>query len=64
MVNNYNKELKPELTPRQMLEYVVFRGSYLGNTIHEYPKTGFVKAKLSKTFNVNLNYFQIRAGLV
>ena len=63
MVNDYNKEFKPELTPKQMLEYGVVGGSYLGNTIHEYPKSWFVKAKLSKAFNVNLNYFQIRAGL-
>ena len=63
MVNNYNKEFKPELTPKQMLEYGVFGGSYLGNTIHEYPKSWFTKAKLSKTYDVNLNYFQVRAGL-
>ena len=60
MVNNYNKEFKPELTPKQMLEYGVFGGSYLGNTIHEYPKSWFPKAKLSKTFDVNLNNFQIQ----
>ena len=63
MVNNYNKEFKPELTPKQMLEYGVFGGSYLGNTIHEYPQSWFRKAKISKAFNVNLNYFQIKAGL-
>ena len=63
MVNNYNKEFKPELTPKQMLEYGVFGGSYLGNTIHEYPKSWFTKAKLSKTYDINLNYFQVRAGL-
>jgi len=31
--------------------------------IHEYPKSWFTKAKLSKTYDVNLNYFQVRAGL-
>ena len=46
-----------------MLAYGVFGGSYLGATINEYPKSWFVKAKISKTFNVNLNYFQVRAGL-
>ena len=61
-MNNYNKEFKPELTPKQMLEYGVFGGSYLGNTIHEYPESWFIKAKLNKTFDVNLNYFQIKAG--
>ena len=48
--------------PKKMLEYGVFGGSYLGSTIDEYPKSWFVKAKLSKTFNVNLNYFEIRSG--
>ena len=42
---------------------VYLGGSYLGATINEYPKSWFVKAKISKTFNVNLNYFQVRAGL-
>ena len=30
MVKNYNKEFNPELTPKQMLEYGVFVGSYYG----------------------------------
>ena len=63
MVKNYNKEFNPELTPKQMLKYGVFGGSYLGNTIHEYPKSWFTRARLSKTFDVKLNYFQIQAGL-
>ena len=61
--NNFNKIFKPDLTPKQMLNYGVFGGSYLCNTIHEYPKYWFTKAKLSKIFDVNLNYFQIRSGL-
>ena len=63
MVKNYNKEFNPELTPKQMLEYGVFGGSYLGNTMHEYPKSWFTRARLSKTFDVKLNYFQIQTGL-
>ena len=43
------KLFKPDLTPKQMLAYGVFGGSYLGETIIEYPKSWFVKAKLSKT---------------
>ena len=46
-----------------MLEYGVFGGSYLGNTIKEFPNSWFKKAKISNSFDVNLNYFQIRAGL-
>ena len=60
---NFYKLFKPDLTPKQMLAYGVFGGSYLGETINEYPKSWFVKAKISKTFNVDLNYFQIQAGL-
>ena len=59
---NFYKEFNPDLSPKKMLEYGVFGGSYLGNTIDEYPKSWFEKAKLSKTFNVNLNYFEIRSG--
>ena len=46
-----------------MLEYGVFGGSYLGNSVSDYPKSWFTKAKLSKEFNVKLNYFQIKSGL-
>ena len=54
---------KPELSPKKMLELGVFGGSYFGNNIKEYPKTWFVKAKLSKTFDVNINRFKVKAGL-
>ena len=60
---DFYKLFKLELTPKQMLTYGVFGGSYLGDTINEYPKFWFAKAKLSKTFDVKLNYFQIRDDL-
>ena len=60
---DFYKVFKPELTPKKMLEYGVFGGSYLGNTLDEYPKSWFTKAKLSKNFNIKLNYFEIKAGL-
>tara|TARA_Y100000590_G_scaffold75748_1_gene83741 strand:- start:7151 stop:7594 length:444 start_codon:yes stop_codon:yes gene_type:complete len=59
---DFYMDFKPELTPKQMLEYGVFGGSYLGNTINEYPKSWFKKAKISKFFNVDLNCFKIRSG--
>ena len=62
-IDNCYEIFKPELTPKQMLTYGVFGRSYLGDTIYEYPKSWFTKAKLSKTYDVNLNYFQIRSGL-
>ena len=61
--SDFYNSFKPELTPKQMLRYGVFGGSYLGKTIVEYPKSWFNKAKLSKKFDVSLNYFQVRAGL-
>ena len=45
-----------------MMGYGIFGGSYLGNTIDEFPKSWFKNAKLSKKFNVQLNYFQIKSG--
>ena len=60
---NFYNNFMPDLTPKQMLQYrVFFRGSYLGDTIQAYPKSWFIKAKIRKTFDVNLNYFQVRAG--
>ena len=60
---NFYEVFKPELSPKQMLEYGVFGGSYLGKTVKEFPKSWFIKAKLSKKFNADLNCFKIRSGL-
>ena len=57
------KIFKPELTPKKMLDLGVFGGSYFEGKIIEYPKLWFVKARLSKTFDVKLNYFKVKAGL-
>ena len=57
------KLFKPQLSPRKMLELGVFGGSYFENKIKEYPKVWFLKAKLSKTFDVEKNYFRVKAGL-
>ena len=45
---DFYKIFQPELSPKKMLELGVFGGSYLGNTLDEYPKSWFKKAKLSK----------------
>ena len=50
---DFYKSFEPELSPKQMLEYGVFEGSYLGDTIKEYLKVWFAKAKLSKSFDEN-----------
>ena len=60
---DFYKIFKPELTPKRMLELGVFGGAYFGLNINEYPKVWFKKAKLSKTFDVNLNRFKVVSGL-
>ena len=60
----FYKLFKPQLSPKRMLELGVFGGSYfVDGSIKEFPKTWFAKAKLSKKFDVNLNYFKIESGL-
>ena len=60
----FYKKFKPQLTPKRMLELGVFGGAYfVDGSIGEFPKSWFVKAKLSKTFDVNLNRFKIESGL-
>tara|TARA_B100001250_G_scaffold391730_1_gene392910 strand:- start:1525 stop:1845 length:321 start_codon:yes stop_codon:yes gene_type:complete len=61
---NYNLEFykifKPQLTPKKMLEFGVFGGSYFGTKINEFPKTWFKNVKLSNRFDVNLNRFKVK----
>ena len=60
----FYKAFKPQLTPKRMLELGVFGGAYfIDGDIKEFPKSWFTKAKLSKKFDVNINYFKIESGL-
>ena len=60
----FYKVFKPQLTPKRMLEMGVFGGSYFADgSIKEFPKLWFTKAKLSKNFDININYFKIESGL-
>ena len=61
---DFYKIFKPQLTPKKMLELGVFGGAYFTDgSIKEFPKSWFTKAKISKTFDVSLNRFQIESGL-
>ena len=61
---DYYKIFKPQLTPRRMLEFGVFGGAYFSDgSTKEFPKSWFTKAKISKSFDVSLNYFKIESGL-
>ena len=55
---DFYKIFKPELTPKRMMELGVFGGAYFGLNIKEYPKSWFANAKISKTFDVDLNRFK------
>jgi hypothetical protein len=61
---NFNKNFKPDLTPKQMLELGVFDGFYVDNTYtKEFPKSWFTKAKLAKNGpDEKLNYFKVHAS--
>ena len=60
---DFYKIFKPELTPKKMLEFGVFGGSYFGSKIKEYPSSWFINAKLSKNFDINVNRFKVKSGL-
>ena len=60
---DFYKIFKPQLTPKKMFELGVFGGSYFDFNIKEYPKSWFKRAKISKKFNVDLNFFKVKSGL-
>jgi hypothetical protein len=60
---NFAPEFKPDLTPKEMLELGVFGGKYMTDCTNEFPKSWFVKAKLSpEKKNPKLNYFGVDAS--
>ena len=60
---NFDKEFKPELTPKQMLELGVFGGKYMTDEEGEFPKDWFKNAKLChEKHDKNLNFFKVNAS--
>lgn len=59
----FDVEFKPHLTPKEMLELGVFDGDYFGDNIKEFPKSWFVRAKLTHGKpDPKLNYFGVHAS--
>lgn len=60
--DNFHKEFKPELTPKEMLEMGIFGGKYMNDCKQEFPASWFENAKLSLIKNPKLNYFKVDAS--
>lgn len=60
---SFDKEFKPELTPKEMLSLGVFGGKYMTDCQNEFPKSWFHNAKLCHEFHdPKLNYFKVNAS--
>ncbi len=60
---NFSPDFKPELTPKQMLEFGVFGGKYMTDCRKEFPASWFVKAKLNhQKHDKELNFFKVNAS--
>ena len=60
---NFDKDFRPDLTPREMLSLGVFGGKYMTDCQKEYLVEWWKKAKLnSKIHDPKLNYFKVNAS--
>lgn len=59
---NFDPEFKPELTPKEMLELGVFDGNYADYDYAEFPKDWLDNARLNKTPDPKLNFFEVHAS--
>jgi len=61
---NFDKDFKPELTPKEMLKLGVFGGKYMTDCRDEFPEDWFTSAKLChEKHDPNLNFFGIYASM-
>jgi len=60
---NFDKDFRPELTPKEMLTLGVFGGKYMTDCKEEFPRDWFKQAKLcSKKHDAELNFFGVNAS--
>jgi len=60
---SFDPEFKPDLTPKDMLWLGVFGGKYMTDCRDEFPRSWFVRAKLSpQRSDPSLNYFRVSAS--
>lgn len=64
MGENFDFGFQPEFTPREMLALGIFCGVYMRDSVAEFPKDWFTKAKFAKEKrNCDLNFFKINASM-
>ena len=60
---NFDKDFRPDLTPKQMLSLGVFGGKYMTDCQKEFPRDWWARAKLCHEFHdPKLNYFKTNAS--